>query len=382
MVEYLPYVIISLAGAWARGEMIVNSSRREQARKQARQEEQQARQARAVLQAQQKNFARMRAQQQQPQQACSHCCAHIVYAQACALCARCVAQLPRAQSSAYTNAYREVREERMRDERTRGSDDNDDESSDDDDDECCDDDECQCGGYGCDRCLGMSKVWPDDRHRPPCAQPGVSLYRLSYAQQEVIERAQQAQAETRAAVAEEWYRLGEEAEQAELSRLKDEAEAAEARAAARAAARDAAAKAAARAARGPDAVVAAAPPRRAAERLRMAMLLEYFNAHGMMELARHLASQYRGSAAMASRRTASTYSFPGYEETLRRAYAVRGLRRPDDSPLLSYVLAPPAPPAQPAPPAPPKRKRVCATPHADRVHYCERLPGHLGGCWD
>eukprot|EP00964_Phaeocystis_antarctica_P017010 scaffold9362_cov78-Phaeocystis_antarctica.AAC.1 len=187
--------------------MIVNSSwanRTEQARKQARQEGQQARQARAVLQAQQ-NFARMRAQQQQPQQACSHCCGHIVYAQACGLCARCVAQpqLSQAQITAYTNAYREVREERMRDERTRGSDDDDDESSDDDDDECCDDDECQCGGYGCDRCLGMSKVWPDDRHRPPCAQPGVSLYRLSKAQQEVIERAQQAQAETPAAVAEE-----------------------------------------------------------------------------------------------------------------------------------------------------------------------------------
>ena len=132
-----------------------------------------------------------------------------------------------------------------------------------------------------------------------------------------------------------------------------------------------------------DAVEAAAtPPRRAAERLQVAMILEYFNVHGMAELARHLASQYGGSAAMASRRTASTYSFPGYEETLRRAYAVRGLRRPDDSPLLSYVLAPPAPPAQPAPPAPPKRKRVCATPHADRVRYCTKPPGHLGGCWD
>ena len=215
MVGRIPPLRYKFAGAWARGEMIVNSSwanRTEQARKQARQEGQQARQARAVLQAQQ-NFARMRAQQhvqQQPQQACSHCCAHIVYAQVCGLCARCVAQLSRAQIAAYTNAYREVREERIRDERTRGSDDDDDESSDDDDDECCDDDECQCGGYGCDRCLGMSKVWPDDRHRPPCEQPGVYLYRLSNAQQEVIERAQQAQAETPAAVAEEWCRLGEE----------------------------------------------------------------------------------------------------------------------------------------------------------------------------
>ena len=100
----------------------------------------------------------------------------------------------------------------------------------------------------------------------------------------------------------------------------------------------------------------------------------------MAELARHLAHQYGCGAAPST--YSSTYIFPSYEETLRRAYAVRGLRRPDDSPLLSYVLAPPAPPAQPAPPAPPKRKRVCATPHADRVHYCERLPGHLGGCWD
>ena len=125
MVGRIPPLRYKFAGAWARGEMIVNSSwanRTEQARKQARQEGQQARQARAVLQAQQ-NFARMRAQQQQPQQACSHCCAHIVYAQACGLCARCVAQpqLSQAQITAYTNAYREVSEERMRDERTRGA---------------------------------------------------------------------------------------------------------------------------------------------------------------------------------------------------------------------------------------------------------------------
>ena len=106
-----------------------------------------------------------------------------------------------------------------------------------------------------------------------------------------------------------------------------------------------------------DAVEAAAtPPRRAAERLQVAMILEYFNVHGMAELARHLASQYGGgvddgggapSAAGAASTAAdaavatpaSTYHFPGYEETLRRTYAVQGLHRPDDSPLLSRVLA-------------------------------------------
>ena len=106
-----------------------------------------------------------------------------------------------------------------------------------------------------------------------------------------------------------------------------------------------------------DAVEAAAAPlRRAAERLQVAMILEYFNVHGMAELARHLASQYGGgvddgggapSAAGAASTAAdaavatpaSTYHFPGYEETLRRTYAVQGLHRPDDSPLLSRVLA-------------------------------------------
>ena len=95
-----------------------------------------------------------------------------------------------------------------------------------------------------------------------------------------------------------------------------------------------------------DAVEAAAAPlRRAAERLQVAMILEYFNVHGMAELARHLASQYGGGADdgggadSGGAAPASKYRFPGYEETLRRTYAVQGLHRPDDSPLLSRVLA-------------------------------------------
>ena len=83
-----------------------------------------------------------------------------------AVYALCCEAIPRALSAAYTNAFREVREERLRDERTRGNDDDDDECSDDDGDECYDDDECRCGEYGCERCHSMSDVTPYDQ-RPP-----------------------------------------------------------------------------------------------------------------------------------------------------------------------------------------------------------------------